>query len=178
MEVTKNKISISKIFQYIIVYIFILVLLTSISSRSDKLYNLIRFRSYTVLSGSMEPEFYPGDMVVVTKPNTSKLAPNDIITFTMDGEIVTHRIIEKTPEGFITQGDNNNVQDSQVITPENIIGKVAFSIPKAGYVAQFLSQGWVVGLEMVALGAFIFLYNKDDKEDKDHKDEDTSNQEN
>lgn len=178
MEQTKQKIKISSILYYMIIGVFIILLLNAVSSMSDSVYNLTRFRSYTVLSGSMEPEFYPGDMVVVIKPNTSNLVQNDIITFTMDGEIVTHRIIEKTPEGFITQGDNNNVQDSQVITPENIIGKVAFSIPKAGYVAQFLSQGWVVGLEMVALGAFIFLYNKDDKEDKDHKDEDTSNQEN
>lgn len=167
MEATKPKINLSKIIQYLVVSVFILVLLTSISSRSDKLYNLIRFRSYTVLSGSMQPEFYPGDMVIVTKPNPSSLKQNDIITFKTDNEIVTHRIIEKTPEGFITQGDNNNVADSPVITKGNIIGKVAFSIPKAGYVAQFLSQGWVVGIEMVLLGAFIFLYNKDDKDDKD-----------
>lgn len=178
MKILENKLRLSSIIYYLVIIVFTSVLLISISSRSDRLYNIIRLRTYTVLSGSMEPEFYPGDMVVVTKPNTSKLVPNDIITFKTDNEIVTHRIIEKTPEGFITQGDNNNVADSEMITPENIIGEVAFSIPKAGYVAQFLSQGWVVGVEMVLLGAFIFLYNKDDKEDNDDKDEETSDQEN
>lgn len=166
MQKTKSKINISSILYYIVIVIFIIFLLNALSSKSDSAYNLIKFRSYTVLSGSMEPEFYPGDMVVVTKPNPSKLQPNDIITFKMDNEIVTHRIVEKTQEGFITQGDNNSVQDSEIITEENIIGKVIFDIPKAGYITQFLSQGWVVGLEMALLGVFIFIYNKDEEEEK------------
>jgi len=79
----------------------------------------------TVLSGSMEPMFKKGDLVLMQSIDKQ---PNigDIIMFSTiaNKEPITHRIIRITPSGgIITKGDNNSVEDSWTLTKYNIIGK-------------------------------------------------------
>lgn len=161
MEEVKKKISISNILYYMVIAIFIIVLSILISSKSQTAFNIIGYRAYTVLSGSMEPTYYPGDLVIVKNKNRSSLDEKDVITFVDDNEIVTHRIIEKTTEGYKTKGDNNNIEDAKILKDKDIIGEVSFKIPKAGYVIQFLAKPGVVAIELILLGAFILLYNRD-----------------
>lgn len=161
-KVEKNKINLSKIFNILIPILFIIIVLNILTSKSDKLFEMIGYRTYTVLSGSMEPEFYPGDMVVTKHKNKTDIKVNDIVTFRdNDGVVITHRIIEETPNGYITKGDNNNVEDKDVIKDENIIGEVKFSIPKLGYISDFLSNPMVIAVEMILLAVFIFFSYRD-----------------
>lgn len=158
----KKKINISKILNIIVPALLIILALNLITTKSDKLFEIIGFRSYTVLSGSMEPKFYPGDMVITQHKNKADIQINDVVTFRdNEGVIITHRIMEKTPEGYITKGDNNNVEDADILTEDNIIGEVKFSIPKIGYIMNFLSKPMVVAVEMILLSGFIFFYYKD-----------------
>ncbi|MDU4935798.1 MAG: signal peptidase I [Peptostreptococcaceae bacterium] len=158
----KKKINISKILNIIVPALLIILALNLITTKSDKLFEIIGFRSYTVLSGSMEPKFYPGDMVITQHKNKADIQINDVVTFRdNEGVIITHRIMEKTPEGYITKGDNNNVEDADILTEDNIIGEVKFSIPKIGYIMNFLSKPMVVAVEMILLAGFIFFYYKD-----------------
>ena len=161
-KIEKNKISISKILNIVVPILFIILALNLMTTKSDKLFEIIGYRTYTVLSGSMEPEFYPGDMVITKHKNKTDINLNDIVTFRdKDGVIITHRIIEETPKGYITKGDNNNVEDADIITENNIIGEVKFSIPKVGYIMDFLSKPMVIAAEMILLAGFIFFYYKD-----------------
>ncbi|CEO31871.1 signal peptidase I [Paraclostridium sordellii] len=152
----------SKILNIIIACIVVLLALNLITTKSDEMFRLIGYRSYTVLSGSMEPKFYPGDIIITKHKDKVDIKVNDIVTYRDNkGVIITHRIIEETDEGYITKGDNNNVKDAGILKEENIIGKVKFSIPKIGYVMNFLSDSKVVAIEMVLLAIFIFFYYKD-----------------
>ncbi|MRZ81797.1 signal peptidase I [Paeniclostridium sordellii] len=161
-KVVLNKFDKFKILNIAVIGVIILLGLNLITTKSDKLFKLIGFRTYTVLSGSMEPEFYPGDMVVTKHKDKANINVNDIVTYRdNEGVIITHRIIEETDEGYITKGDNNNVKDAGILKEENIIGKVKFSIPKIGYLMNFLSDSKVVAIEMVLLAIFIFFYYKD-----------------
>ena len=161
-RVEKKKINLSKISNIVIPMLFIVLILNLMTTKSDKLFEIIGYRSYTVLSGSMEPEFYPGDMVITQHKNKADIQINDVVTFRdNEGVIITHRIMEKTPEGYITKGDNNNVEDADILTEDNIIGEVKFSIPKIGYIMNFLSKPMVVAVEMFLLAGFIFFYYKD-----------------
>lgn len=161
-RVEKKKINLSKISNIVIPMLFIVLILNLMTTKSDKLFEIIGYRSYTVLSGSMEPEFYPGDMVITQHKNKADIQINDVVTFRdNEGVIITHRIMEKTPEGYITKGDNNNVEDADILTEDNIIGEVKFSIPKIGYIMNFLSKPMVVAVEMILLAGFIFFYYKD-----------------
>jgi len=91
-----------------------------------------------VLSGSMSPAIKTGSVVAV-KP-ASSYSVGDVITFKKgQGEenILTHRIIGQTEQGFITQGDANNVADTNQVRKEAILGKVVLAVPYAAYVANF-----------------------------------------
>ena len=162
MESEKKKINISKILNIIVPTILIILALNLMTTKSDKLFQLIGYRTYTVLSGSMEPKFYPGDIVVVKHKDKTDIKLNDIVTYKdSDGVVITHRIIEETPQGYITKGDNNNTEDADILTKDNIIGEVKFSIPKIGYIMNFLSKPAVVAVEMILLAGIIFFYYKD-----------------
>lgn len=161
-KVEKKKINISKILNIIVPTLLIILALNLITTKSDKLFEIIGYRTYTVLSGSMEPKFYPGDIVITKHKNKTDIKLNDIVTYKdSKGVVITHRIIKETPEGYITKGDNNNVEDAEILTKDNIIGEVKFSIPKIGYIMNFLSKPMVVAVEMILLAGFIFFYYKD-----------------
>lgn len=160
-ELNKN-VKISKVLNVVVIGLFIILALNILTTKSDKLFKIIGYRSYTVLSGSMEPEFYPGDLVITKHKSKTDINLDDIVTFRdNEGVIITHRIIEAVDGGYITKGDNNNVEDTDVLKEKNLIGEVKFSIPKVGYLINFLSKPIIIAVEMILLAVFIFFYYKD-----------------
>lgn len=89
----------------------------------------------TVLSGSMEPEFSRGDLIVVKESDTYEL--NDIVVFQDGASLVVHRIIDMEGSTVTTKGDANNTADEPVDISA-VKGKVLFFIPYAGDVVSFL----------------------------------------
>ena len=78
-----------------------------------------------VSSNSMSPVFNKDDIVIVTKQESYEVG--DIITYYSDDNcLITHRIVEKYENGFITKGDGNNIKDEKVVNSEQIIGKVVY----------------------------------------------------
>ncbi|MGB9977657.1 signal peptidase I [Methanobacterium sp.] len=107
-----------------------------------------------VVSGSMEPVMYRGDIVVVDQ-NPSSVQVGDIVVYkaTWVNEDVIHRVKEiyKTSDGstyLITKGDNNPVADPYPVQyPDQVVSKVVsingqpLIIPKIGYITL-----WIRGL--------------------------------
>jgi signal peptidase len=98
-----------------------------------------------VKSGSMEPTIMTGGIVVI-KPEPS-YAVGDVVTFGEDTKEkipTTHRIIEESVENgttyFTTKGDANEEQDPQKVAASEVIGKVVFTAPYAGYLLDFSRQ--------------------------------------
>ena len=78
-----------------------------------------------VKSNSMSPIFNKNDIIIIQEQKEYKVG--DIITYeASNGELVTHRIIEKTENGFYTKGDNNNTKDEKEIYKQDVIGKVVY----------------------------------------------------
>ena len=74
------------------------------------------------MSDSMNPVFKKNDIIIIQEQNEYKVG--DIVAYIAeDGNIVTHRIIEKNENGFYTKGDNNNTKDETLIHSNSIIGK-------------------------------------------------------
>ena len=151
----KNSKVVNNVVNFILIFIFIIIILSFISIKSDKAFDFIGFRVYTVLSGSMKPEINPGDIVFVTNNGKNDLSEGDIITFREADNIITHRIVDITKDGYITKGDNNNSIDLFTVSYENIIGRVLFHIPKIGYLIAFLSRPLVMAIEMIILAILI-----------------------
>jgi signal peptidase len=103
-----------------------------------------------ILSGSMEPEFYPGDMVVIHKE--AMYEAGDIVTFQQSGRPVTHRISEETTDGFITKGDFNNSADQEIVKRNQVIGKIIKVIPQAGDAVDFFQS--TTGMILILLALF------------------------
>lgn len=111
------------------------------SKNPDEIPSFFGYKSFTVLSNSMQPSFSAGDMVFVKDKPTSEIAVNDVITFKeTDQKLITHRVVGQTKQGFVTKGDNNNVEDEEIVKPDDVVGTHAFTIPKAGYVSKFVSS--------------------------------------
>ncbi|KAG2123113.1 hypothetical protein BD769DRAFT_1359867 [Suillus cothurnatus] len=115
-----------------------------------------------VLSGSMEPAFYRGDLLFLTNPPGQRYHTGDITVYRIPGaEIpIVHRVLEtrdvvipfdnstenrlKLPPGehqlMLTKGDNNHVDDIDLyqglewLDRRHIIGKVRGFLPYIGYV--------------------------------------------
>ena len=103
------------------------------------------YRTYTVLSGSMEPTIHVGAVVVAVPADGSTLRVGDIITVNRPGhagEHVTHRIyrVEDGPKGllFITKGDANGAPDAWVVSEKDSGSKYLFSVPWAGYALNLM----------------------------------------
>ncbi len=116
-----------------------------------------KYGAYVVLTGSMLPEIQVYDVVVTKQQDAKDLKEGDVITFASSdtrfaGTIITHRIIKKNYNSktksytFQTKGDNNNVADSALVSPNDIFGKVILKIPKLGYLRDFLASdgGWIL----------------------------------
>jgi signal peptidase len=115
-----------------------------------------------VVSGSMEPVFYRGDVVVIEKTNflgineikASDLKVGDIVIYqaTWFKEPVIHRIVgtgtlQNGTTYFIIKGDNNPVPDPSPVYQDQVMAKVVsfgntpMVIPKVGYITL-----WIRGL--------------------------------
>lgn len=112
--------------------------------------------SYLIVSGrSMEPTLKTGDLVLLQRQALYR--PGDVIAFEVQGGIVIHRIAGGTAaQGYVTRGDNKAQVDPWTPRPEEILGKMWFSIPGAGDILTSLRRpAWFAAL--VGLSACIVL---------------------
>jgi signal peptidase len=108
---------------------------------------VLRYQTYVVLSGSMEPAILTGSVIVATAVDPAALQVGDIITFLAPNqqENITHRIVGLHGDAqghvsFITKGDANGVQDQDEIRFDHLAGKVTLTIPYLGYFFKFIGS--------------------------------------
>lgn len=105
---------------------------------------IMGYQVYTVLSGSMEPVYGVGDLLYVKKVDVNTIKVGDDITFILNEDLVvaTHRVVRVDPEQqhFYTKGLANEIEDTEPVHFNNVIGVPQFSIPKLGYVSDFIQN--------------------------------------
>lgn len=109
---------------------------------------LVGLQVYTVLSGSMEPNYHVGSVIYVREVEPSTLQVGDAISFLIsENTVATHRIIEVLPDEkdpdvirFRTKGDNNDIADTNPVHCNNVLGKVVGTIPLLGYLSDFVQH--------------------------------------
>ena len=133
-------------FAYVLVYLAC-VIFQKISNNSS----IAGYRMFTVVSGSMDPVYKVGDVLITKEIKKEELKVGDDVTFNNLSEnmIITHRVIRiNEEEGIVTQGVANQIQDSP-IEYSQILGKVV----KKMVVATFLSN-----LIRSQFGFFFFIF--------------------
>ena len=114
---------------------------------------ILDINPYVIVSGSMESELPVGSVCLVDCQQ-KETEVGDIISYKAQDAIITHRVIEKTDDGYITKGDNNSVADPGIVKPKQIFGTVICSIPKVGYAVMFMRT--LKGIMLIAIGAVCF----------------------
>ena len=106
--------------------------------------SIFGIKTFTIISGSMEPTFEIDDVIFVKEYNINELEKGDIISFVQGEDIITHRIdkIDKNEKEtiFITKGDANNVTDTNKVKASQIEGKYIFKISKVGKILNILKN--------------------------------------
>ena len=118
---------------------------------------------YTVLSGSMEPEYHVGALIYVKKADVSELKVGVPITYTMEnGIVVTHRIIEVYEEVGVepiykTKGDANDTEDGANVPYSRVIGRPVFDIPYLGYVSYYVKTPYGAIISVASITILVIL---------------------
>ena len=146
-------------------YILIILLLTYNISliiqavvNPSKTPSFFGIKTYSIISGSMEPTIHTGDIVIAKETNKENLQIGDIISFRLGQSVVTHRIIgiEETENGevYTTKGDKNNTEDKVEIKIDLIEGKVIGRIPFMGKIAKLLHGN----ISIIVIILMVYIY--------------------
>jgi signal peptidase I len=106
-----------------------------------------------IATGSMQPLIDPGDVILVKKIDRNDVQIGEVIQF-KDGDIdISHRVIDIIEkEGktlYVTKGDNNSVEDREPVHPEEIKGKIIYTVPKIGWPTLLIKRDDTVENERV-----------------------------
>ena len=129
---------VKKIFRWIFDIILFIILAIAlimaynhiqINIKGNTYTTMLGYSAFEVATGSMSNTIEIGDVILVKliEPN-EPVSENEIVVFTQDTTLVTHRIIKINGDQIITKGDANNKEDDP-ITRKQIIGKVVKIIP-------------------------------------------------
>lgn len=138
----------------ILIIMVIIILSICVIKNRQVLCEKLPVRLLIVKSNSMYPTLQKGDFILIKRNNDYK--NGDIITYDYESNyLVTHRIIEKNNNFFITKGDNNNSEDDKFIQLDNIKGKVILILNRKNQISIFLLMIFLV----------LFCLFKNNKED-------------
>lgn len=107
-----------------------------------------------VLSGSMEPAFHRGDLLLLTNYREEPVRVGEIVVFKVEGRDIpiVHRVIklhekDNSTVKFLTKGDNNSVDDRGLYAPgqmwltkKDIVGRARGFLPYVGMVTILMNE--------------------------------------
>jgi signal peptidase I len=143
----KSMRSVGRIFLILGISLVIYIFFTIYQSNKTpgELPSFFGYTPLTVLSNSMNPYLESGDLTFIQRVPFDKISVGDVITYREETDkFITHRVVQMTEKNgqaaFITKGDNNNADDANPVLKEQLIGKQVFTIPKIGFLIQFMSK--------------------------------------
>ena len=161
-NILKRKINILIYIILIPILIYNISLIIQAVIKTSETPNFLGIKTYVIISGSMEPNLQIGDIVIVKKVAQNELKQGDIISYRQGQSVITHRIAEVIDkEGEVeykTKGDNNNAEDSGILSYEMIEGKVVKHISQIGKIAIILQKKGTIIFIILILYIYI-LYS-------------------
>ena len=161
---------IKKILSILKIIILILLILFALFTVYQKVFpnnpSAFGFRTYSIITKSMEPVLKKGDVILVQERNTSSYKVGDIITFKgtsgdLKGKIVTHEIVgiklENGKNIFYTIGIQNISEDPAVYENE-ILGKYIYKFKFFSLIERIMDTkiGFIL-IIIIPLG-YIYFY--------------------
>ena len=117
----------------LIVFCLLFVLVVCLQRFSNNKISFFDYRMFTVASGSMEPKYNIGDVLIAKKVNPEEIKVGDAISYlgkkgNFNGMIITHEVIEVEKDSagqyiYHTKGLTNIVEDP-VVNYDQVYGKI------------------------------------------------------
>ena len=119
--------------------------------------SILGYKVYTVLTGSMEPKYNIGDVIIEKTIEEKDIKVGTVVTYKIKkNKTITHRVVEIVEEEGKTlyrlKGDNNNSPDKDLVNFNQIQGTILFKIDKIGIIIAKFSSGIGMVIIVVLIG--------------------------
>lgn len=163
----------------IIVGVLLFVFVVCLQRFSNNRLSFFNYRMFTVVSGSMEPEYEIGDVLIAKEKDPSTIKVGDAISYLgtigqFNDKVITHRVvnIEKDENGkllFHTKGDANLIEDP-IVHQDKLYGVVIYKTVILSNIYRVVGTStgmfifvvlpilYIIGSEFIS-----FLVNKEDE---------------
>ena len=161
---------------FLCLYITIEVIVANTNNRPPRVFNISV--SY-VPTESMEPTINAGDYVMFTKVSFDDVDVNDIVVYrASDSRFIIHRVIEKTDNYLVCKGDNNPIEDKEVVTSSMLYGRYVTTLGFMQIFTGGINKNLIFFiliiifiLMMIMQGVSIYIKGKTDDVKKTHDEE-------
>ena len=137
-------------FVKVIITIFIILIMSVIIIQkvSNNNLSLGGYRLFTIVTGSMEPKYKVGDMVLAKEVKAKDIEVLDDVVYNgkeddFNGKIVAHQVIKKEVKNekysFITKGIANQSEDPK-INEDQIIGKIIYKTVILSFITKIVNN--------------------------------------
>lgn len=123
-----------RIFKYLVMTVAFIIIFTVFIMPT-----VFHLKPFVIMSGSMLPEYPIGAICII---DTDRISPSEgtVISYDTEEKNILHRVVDITEEGYITKGDNNNVEDPEPVKQEQVCGTCVYMIPGVGKIALFMKS--------------------------------------
>ena len=148
----KTKIEDNIVFKMVkgVLYAFVglLLLVIIVQKVTNNSLSIGGFRVFMIISESMKDEYEIGDILISQKVPAEEINIGDNVTYlgeerSLQGLIVTHKVIEKRQEGmdykYVTKGLANEISDPE-IRYDQIYGKVIYKTILLRFIAKLMNN--------------------------------------
>ena len=168
---------------FIVLLVLSFVLIVCLQRFSDNKISFFSYRIFTVVTGSMEPKYNIGDVLIAKEKDPSEIKVGDAISYLamrdeIRGNVVTHQVVSITQDEngkylFHSKGLVNLVEDP-VVHEDQLFGVVVYKTKLLSFVKKMVSTDlgmilfvvipilYIIVSEMIA-----FLMEKEEKRKKD-----------
>ena len=150
----------------LIIFLIIIAFHTSFSKEPGK--SFFGLKIYSIVTGSMEPKYKIGDVILVKEVDFDDIKVGDVIAYLgmendLKDKVITHQVESILHEGdkniFYTKGIASNIMDPPVYE-EQVYGKVVCKFFILSIIRKMINNVWgfffVVLLPLVILFVFEF----------------------
>ena len=159
-----------KIFSVLITILLILVFVVIIVQKvTNNKINVGGCGIYTVVTGSMEPEYKVKDLLFATRKDAKDIEVGDDVVYmgkegNLSDKIIVHRVIQKFDNNgqisFITQGINNGLSDPE-IDESQVLGVVRTKLHILSFCSHIINNIYgLILLVVIPFVIFIFIEGK------------------
>lgn len=152
-----------KVIVYIVLIALLFVIVVQKVTRNN--FSIGGVKVFTVVTGSMKPEYVEGDMLISKSVPSSEIKVGDNVVYhgekgDMAGKTVTHKVIDIREENGVvyykTKGTANQIEDPE-IKYDQIYGKIVFKLPLLSKLSRLMLNVYAYYILTTIMGLLVSI---------------------